>query len=382
MLTLPALYPITDATRPEPLADQVRRLGEAGFPLVQFRGKPLSVAAQYDQLKRALQEAAANGGWPKIILNDRPDLALVLASEGLPVWGLHLGQGDLPHALAATLPGLEGLRFGASTHGPREWQAMAAPVDHAGVGPFRATGTKADHEAPIGLEGLRAGCAALRAKGIAPIAIGGLRPEDAEACFAAGAESLAMVGAVHTAPDSADLGWAVQAARWKARPPVRPGQGLVLVGASGAGKSTLGRLLAPKLGLPFHDLDAVVEAKAGKPIAQLFADSGEEVFRALERQALPELLTSPAVIALGGGAWQQPEIRAAVMRAGFKALWLAEPPKRVWARVAQDPARPLAQDETAFMARCRERSEVWMACDLVTGFGRNPAVLADALIGA
>jgi thiamine-phosphate diphosphorylase len=379
MLKLPALYPLTDATRPEPLADQVRRLGEAGFPLVQFRGKPLPVAEQYNQLKRALEDSAANGGWPRIALNDRPDLALVLASEGLAPWGLHLGQDDLPHALAAQLPGLAGLHFGASTHGPAQWRSLAAPVDHAGVGPFRATGTKANHDAPIGVEGLRQGCAALREQGIAPIAIGGLRLEDAEACFDAGAESLAMVGAVHAAADPADLGWAVQAARWKVRPPVAKGQGLVLVGASGAGKSTLGRALAPKLGLPFHDLDEVIVARMQRSIADLFATEGEAAFRTLERELLPELLQSPAVLALGGGAWEQAAVRAAAEGAGFKTLWLAESPGKAWARVAQDPSRPLARDRASYMALCRTRLRGWVGCEAVVPFGRSVDELLEAM---
>ncbi|HET8714538.1 MAG TPA: thiamine phosphate synthase, partial [Holophagaceae bacterium] len=218
MRPLPPLYPITDAGRPEPLAAQVARLGAAGFPLVQFRGKPLDAGEQGAQLREALRATASDGGWPLICVNDRADLAVLAAREGLAPWGLHLGQSDLPHAEAAALPGLADLRLGASTHHPGEWNVASAPVDHAGVGPFRATGTKADHEPPIGLEGLAAGCAALRTKGISPIAIGGLRVEDAEACFQAGAESLAMVGEIGRAEDPAALGWAVQRARWRARP--------------------------------------------------------------------------------------------------------------------------------------------------------------------
>ena len=96
MLRLPPLYPITDATRPESLSAQIRRLGEAGFPLVQFRGKPLDAPAQWEELRKALLEAAANGGWPMICVNDRADLVILAAREGLAPWGLHLGQEDLP----------------------------------------------------------------------------------------------------------------------------------------------------------------------------------------------------------------------------------------------------------------------------------------------
>lgn len=380
MLHLPPLYPITDATRPEPLSAQVRRLAEAGFPLVQFRGKPLDAKTQWLELRLILAESAAQGGWPWICLNDRADLALLAAREGLRPWGLHLGQEDLPAREAAALPGLGGCHFGASTHQASEWEGIEAPFDHAGVGPFRGTATKADHAAPIGLEGLQSGCGALRARDIAPIAIGGLTLADAGPCFAAGAESLAMVGEAHRAEDPAALGWEVQRARWKARPPFRRGQGLAIVGGSGAGKTTLGRHLAGGLGLPFHDLDAAIEARAGRPIAELFAASGEGAFRALESALLPELLATPAVVALGGGAWEAPANRAAVASAGFAPLWLAEPPTRAWARASRDPNRPLARDRAAFMARWADRTPAWSLAPMLLTFGHSSRELASALL--
>ncbi len=380
MLHFPPLYPITDATRPESLSDQIRHLGEAGFSLVQFRGKPLDAKTQWEELRKALQEAAAHGGWPMICVNDRTDLALLAAREGLRPWGLHLGQADLPAAEAQALPGLGGCHFGASTHEPSEWETVAAPFDHAGVGPYRHTGTKADHAAPIGLPGLRAGCTALRARGIAPIAIGGLTYLDAATCFEAGAESVAMVGELHRSEDPAHLGWRVQRLRWRIRPPFRRGQGLVLLGGSGAGKSTLGRQLARRLTLPFHDLDAVIEVRQGCPVAEIFATSGEDAFRALEAAILPELLASPAVVALGGGAWASPVNRAAVAASDVVPLWLAEVPLRAWQRAGKDPGRPLAQDQAAFMARWAARMPAWTLAEPMLAFGHSSRDLVAALL--
>lgn len=381
MLHLPPLYPITDATLPEPLSVQIRRLGEAGFPLVQFRGKPRDAQSQWVELRQALAEASANGGWPFICVNDRADLALLAAREGLTPWGLHLGQDDLPAPEAQRLPGLAAVHLGASTHEAAEFERLDAAYDHAGVGPFRGTTTKADHAAPIGLAGLRAGCTTLRARDIAPIAIGGLTSADAPACFEAGAEALAMVGEIHRAADPAALGWELQRQRWRVRPPFRRGQGLVIIGGSGAGKSTFSRQLAWGLSLPFHDLDAAIEDREGRPVAEIFATSGESAFRALEAALLPELMNAPAVVALGGGAWEAQANRAAVITAGFAPLWLAETPLRAWARAGRDPNRPLAHDREAFMRRWAARTPAWAQAAMLLPFGHSSRELVAALLG-
>ena len=380
MLHLPPLYPITDATLAEPLSAQIRRLGEAGFPLVQFRGKPMGPRAQWEELRQALAEAEANGGWPLICVNDRADLAMLAAREGLAPWGLHLGQEDLPAPEARKLPGLAGLHFGASTHAAAEWTDLGTACDHAGIGPFRGTATKSDHAQPIGLEGLRAGCAALRARGVAPIAIGGLTLADSVPCFEAGAESLAMVGTIHRAADPAALGWEAQGRRWQVRPPFRRDQGLVLVGGSGAGKTTVGRQLAFKLALPFHDLDEVIVTAEGRSVAEIFSNSGEGAFRELEATLLPELLTRPAVVALGGGAWESPLNRAAAAFSDFAPLWLAESPARAWERAGRDPQRPLAQDRAAFMARWAARLPAWSLAPMILPFGHSSRELVSALL--
>ena len=79
---------------------------------------------------------------------------------------------------------------------------------------------------------------------------------------------------------------------------------LFLIGLPGSGKSTLGKQLAPRLHLPFFDLDDVIEQNARQPIRTIFAQRGEDVFRQLERDALQQLITqqSAFVLATGGGA--------------------------------------------------------------------------------
>lgn len=379
-LHLPPIYPITDATRPEPLAEQIRRLGQAGFPLVQFRGKPLDPAQQWLQLREALLASATGGGWPLIVVNDRADLAVLAAGEGLCPWGLHLGQEDLPPGEARRLPGLGAVHLGTSTHETGEWMGVDPACDHAGVGPFRATATKGDHARPIGIEGLREGCGRLRALGLAPVAIGGLGPEDLESCFQAGAESLAMVGAVARTGNPTELLWKAQCARWRARAPLIPGQGLVLLGGSGCGKSQLAELLAPKLGLPLRCLDREIALRAGRSIPELFAEQGEVAFRRLEGELLQEALRTPCLIDGGGGLWEAPENRRLVQQSAFATLWIAERPEIAWSRVQADPTRPLAQDPVSFMARWRQRMALWSTEPCVLPLGRKATDLAAALL--
>jgi len=153
-----------------------------------------------------------------------------------------------------------------------------------------------------------------------------------------------------------------------------------LLGGSGAGKSSLGRQLARRLALPFHDLDSVIEAREGRPVAEIFAKSGEDAFRALEAALLPGLLTCPAVVALGGGAWTSPTNQAAVAAADTAPLWLAEAPLRAWQRAGKDPNRPLAQDRSAFLARWAARLPAWTQAEPIHAFGHSSRELVSALL--
>jgi thiamine-phosphate diphosphorylase len=377
-----------------PLSGQVARFAEAGFPLVQFRGKPLGAGEQWRELRAALTAAGENGGWPLVVVNDRADLAVLAVTEGLAPWGLHLGQTDLPASVAIGLPGLggldglDGLHIGASTHNDGEWRSVDPACDHAGVGPFRATPTKRGHAPTIGLEGLRRGCAALCAQGVAPIAIGGLTPDDVPACFGAGASSVAMSKELTASGPHgdktrlADCLWQAQKAKCAQRPALGKGTGknggVAIVGGSGAGKTALAAALARRLGLGAVDLDARIAEKTGRPVAEIFG-GGEAGFREIEAECLPECLGRPAVLALGAGAWQQEAVRRLVAKSGWDVLWLAEDPKIAWGRVGGDPARPLARDRAEFMRRWRARADEWSLLPPVLPLGRSPDELAETL---
>lgn len=114
---------------------------------------------------------------------------------------------------------------------------------------------------------------------------------------------------------------------------------LVLIGAPGSGKSTVGKALAERLGLDFVDVDAEIEAQAGKPITEIFVDSGEQGFRALELTATIAALERPGVVSLGGGAVTTAAIREAL--AGRRIVWLMVSPASASQRVGFNVSRPL-----------------------------------------
>ncbi|MDT0308776.1 shikimate kinase [Streptomyces sp. DSM 44917] len=118
------------------------------------------------------------------------------------------------------------------------------------------------------------------------------------------------------------------------------GPAVVLVGPPGAGKSTVGALLAERLGLAVRDTDADVERAAGKTIADLFLEEGEEYFRDLEAEAVRRALAAhEGVLSLGGGAVLRPETRA--LLAGLPVVFLDVTDAEAVRRVGLDAPRPL-----------------------------------------
>jgi shikimate kinase len=107
---------------------------------------------------------------------------------------------------------------------------------------------------------------------------------------------------------------------------------VVLVGPMGAGKTTVAGLLAQRWGESVRDTDHDVETAAGRPIPEIFVDDGEQHFRALERAAVAQALTShDGVLALGGGSVLDPDTRSDLRghRVVFLRVGLADAVKRV-----------------------------------------------------
>jgi len=119
--------------------------------------------------------------------------------------------------------------------------------------------------------------------------------------------------------------------------PFRP---VVLIGPPGAGKTTVGTALAARLGVPFTDTDAVIEAVAGKPVSDIFITDGEPEFRRLERDAVATTLdTRDGVIGLGGGAVMDEQTQSRL--AGHRVVYLETGFTELARRVGLDRARPL-----------------------------------------
>ena len=117
-----------------------------------------------------------------------------------------------------------------------------------------------------------------------------------------------------------------------------PLPGLALVGYRGTGKSTVGRLVAERLGRPFVDADAALEARLGRSIRSVFEECGESAFRDREEALLAELTSTPGrVLATGGGVVLRESNRAALRRFGF-VVWLTAEPCNLAARLQKGAA--------------------------------------------
>jgi shikimate kinase len=118
---------------------------------------------------------------------------------------------------------------------------------------------------------------------------------------------------------------------------------IVLVGLMGAGKSRVGAELAKLLDMPFVDADREIEKAAGMPIPEIFATYGEQEFRKGERRVMTRLLSgSPIVLASGGGAFVQADIRAAVKEKAV-SVWLKADLETLVSRTKRTQHRPLLQ---------------------------------------
>src|SRR5437667_12848891 len=143
---------------------------------------------------------------------------------------------------------------------------------------------------------------------------------------------------------------------------------VVLVGMMGAGKSAIGRRVALRLGIPFVDADEEIEiAHAGMKIREIFAEHGEPYFRAGEARVIARLLEGgPQVLATGGGAFMNPDTRAAIAAKGI-SIWLKAEFDVLMKRIRRRQVRPLlrTEDPAATLRKLmEERDPIYALADL------------------
>jgi len=191
-LVLPRLYVILDAaliTFPE--RDCALSLAEAGVRLLQYRNKS-APARRYLDSSRELAETLRPRG-VSFFVNDRPDVAALAGATGV-----HVGQEDLDVEQARRVLGQDKL-VGVSTHNLEQFErAAASSADYIAVGPIYDTSTKANPDPVVGVDLLR------RVRGLSDkpvVAIGGITLEHAAAVIEAGADSIAVISGILSAPD-------------------------------------------------------------------------------------------------------------------------------------------------------------------------------------
>ena len=152
-------------------------------------------------------------------------------------------------------------------------------------------------------------------------------------------------------------------------------QTIVLIGLMGAGKTTIGKRLAKQIGREFVDSDAEIEQAAACSIADIFAIHGETIFRDLEKRVIKRLLETPnTVLATGGGAWMQPEVRA-MIKENAVSIWLKADLDTLTERVERRDHRPLLEqgDKREILSGLMEkRYPIYAEADLTVESGAGP----------
>lgn len=120
---------------------------------------------------------------------------------------------------------------------------------------------------------------------------------------------------------------------------------IILIGFMGTGKSTIGRNLSQTFGYPLIDTDHQIAEEQGRTIPQIFADEGEEAFRAMETTLLKSFSRhSGHIISTGGGIIGLAKNRALLHELGY-VVWLKASPAEILDRTARNSNRPLLNND-------------------------------------
>lgn len=194
-LVLPRLYVILDAALiPSSEIECAVSLAEAGVRMLQYRNKSATARELLENGKELASALAPRS--VTLIVNDRPDVAALCGAEGV-----HVGQDDLEVEAARRVVGPEKY-IGVSTHNLEQFQqARTTTADYIAVGPIFSTSSKANPDPVVGTELLR------RVRGLTDkpiVAIGGITLEKAPEVIEAGADSVAVISGILSAPNPAE----------------------------------------------------------------------------------------------------------------------------------------------------------------------------------
>ena len=163
---------------------------------------------------------------------------------------------------------------------------------------------------------------------------------------------------------------------------------LHLIGYRGTGKTTVAAALAARLGWSWVDADAELERAAGRTIAEIFAEGGEEAFRELESQTLAELCARDKIIVSVGGGGVLREQNRTLLRNSGKVIWLQAAPETIYRRMAHDPTTASRRPNLTNAGGLPEIRQLLLArapiyeqsADLrVDTEGKSPAQVADEI---
>lgn len=197
-----SMYLVTD--RPlclgKNLLDIVREAVQAGVTMVQLREKKASTR-EFVALGHAIKAITKAHNVP-LLINDRVDVALAIDADGV-----HIGQNDMDYADARRLLGYDKI-IGLSIDTQEQLhEAQSLDVNYLGLGPIFPTTTKTDTSAEWGIQGLRQAhnfsCHPL-------VAIGGITTNNAAMVMASGADGIAVVSAICSAPSPSQAVAALQ----------------------------------------------------------------------------------------------------------------------------------------------------------------------------
>jgi thiamine-phosphate pyrophosphorylase len=190
----PSLYAIVDAAltaEPIPLA---RKLADAGATLIQLRDKRSTARRVYADAREMAGLLIPRG--VLFVVNDRADVAAMVGASGV-----HVGQDDLPVEEARKLCGPP-CWVGVSTHNLHQLrEAALTSADYIAVGPIFPTVTKENPDPVVGMELLRE---ARKLTNKPLVAIGGITTGNVAGVYAAGADSVAVIGDLASARDPAE----------------------------------------------------------------------------------------------------------------------------------------------------------------------------------